>query len=101
MKKLIIIILILFGLSLDTITEAADSARFDWSQGRPKVMDNPTSTCNNQATIRYSWSMGQPTPVFDATATCTSSTFVAGNNVVKLQNSMIKIINGQVKIIGR
>lgn len=68
--------LILGGRQLD----AADAAKFDFSLGMPQVIDDSTTTCNNQATIRYDFSLGMPDEVFDATATCTIAGAAAGED---------------------
>lgn len=49
-----------------------EQARFDWNLGTPSVVDDTTTTCDNQSVARFDWSLGQPGVVYDSTATCTS-----------------------------
>lgn len=63
-----IFILVILSIPLGAI--ALDSARFDWSLGTPSVVDDSTTSCNNQATVRYDWTLGVPDSVYDSTATC-------------------------------
>jgi len=93
MKYLLFLIIILAPLPLI----ALDAARFDWSWGNPAIVDDTSTTCNNQATVRYDWVWGEPVQVFDTTATCTAA---AGGTPVTprvIVNGPL-IIQGQVRI---
>ena len=81
MKKLLLI-LGLLGLPFMAFAITGDSARFDFSNGQPTIVDDTTTTCNNTATIRYDFSNGQPTGVFDTTATCTTAATPTNANVI-------------------
>jgi hypothetical protein len=62
MRKLIIAILIISGLTIGT---SLNSARFDWSLGEPTVIadNNLTSTTSDS----YWWSLGEPTVMSSTT----------------------------------
>lgn len=62
MRKLIILILIISGLTIGTNLQ---SARFDWSLGEPAVIvdDDTTSTTSDS----YWWSLGVPTVMSSTT----------------------------------
>ena len=63
MKKLIITILILTGISFVTTLHAA---RFDWSFGKPAITDDNDNTTHG---TRYDWSFGKPAITREAPAT--------------------------------
>lgn len=71
MRYLLLALLLLLPAQASAIT--GDAARFDFTSGQPSIVDNTTSTCNNQATIRYDFTAGQPAGVFDTTATCSAA----------------------------
>lgn len=73
MKYLLIILPLFFLLPSSAGAVTGGSARFDFTNGQPAVVDNQTSTCNNQTTVRYDFTLGTPSPVFDTTATCTAA----------------------------
>lgn len=70
MRYLLLIAILIVPTQALAIT--GDSARFDFSAGQPTIVDDSSSTCNNQATIRYDFVSGQPAQVFDSSATCTA-----------------------------
>ena len=72
MKYLLFIILL---LSFAGIAQATNDARYDWSQGQPTTVENPTAATANCATM-YNWSMGQPTVVYNSTASCPAATTI-------------------------
>ena len=74
MKKLFIIIAV---FCIPTSAIAENSAKFDFSNGAPAVMENATSVCTDTATVRYEFTSGTPSPVFDATANCTAASGVS------------------------
>lgn len=76
-KKLLIILIALLFPSL-ALAVTGTSARFDWSYGTPKVIDDVSATCTDTSTVRYEWVLGQPAQVFDATATCTAAVVASG-----------------------
>lgn len=73
MKYLLLVLPLVFLLPASAGAVTGGSARFDFTNGQPAVVDNQTSTCNNQTTVRYDFTWGTPSPVFDTTATCTAA----------------------------
>ncbi len=62
MRKLIVIILIIGGLS---ITQSLNSARFDWSLGESTVVaDNDVTSTTSDS---FWWSLGEPTVMSSTT----------------------------------
>ena len=70
MKILILILIGIVGFAGQL--NAYDSALYNWTNGQPTPMENPTSTCYSQSTVIYNWSQGQPTAMYDSTKTCDS-----------------------------
>lgn len=100
MKYLAIILaLSVFALPFSAFATTGDSARFDFTQGVPTIVDNTTSTCNNMATVMYSFTQGVPTEVFDATATCTSSVTTPIAHQVLINNGARVIVTNGGQVI--
>lgn len=64
MKYLLITILILVGIGIGVIT---DAALFNWSQGQPTIIDDSANTTyycwtSGQPTVCYQYYAGTPTP---------------------------------------
>ncbi len=73
MKRVLFIGLLILCPVSSALAITGDASRFAFSAGQPMIVDDTTSTCNNQATIRYDFTSRQPTGVFDSTATCASA----------------------------
>ena len=71
MRYLLIFLAFLAPIQATALT--GGSARFDFTNGQPSIVDNQTSLCTGQTTVRYDFVSGQPAQVFDATATCTAA----------------------------
>lgn len=56
---------------LPTVAFAAThNSRIQGSDGKPRVMEDATSSCSSASKIRYDGLLGMPSPILDATATC-------------------------------
>jgi hypothetical protein len=53
------------GGAISAAAITGGSARFDFTQGQPTIVDNQTSLCTGATTVRYDFTSGQPTQVFD------------------------------------
>ena len=100
MRKILIIIGFL-SIPLLGLAITGDNARFDFTQGQPTIVDDTTSTCNNQATVRYDFTSGEPRGVYDTTATCTAISVVEVGVItpfVYITNARVAINNARVTI---
>jgi hypothetical protein len=94
MRYLALIALFLSPFSALAIT--GGSARFDFTQGAPSIVDNQTSLCTGATTVRYYFTSGQPSQVFDSTATCTAVSVTGNPRIIILQGS---VVNNQGSIV--
>lgn len=79
---------------------ALDSSRFQWGDSKIGVVDDSTTTCDNQATVRYGWGMSKLRPVYDSTATCSvaGGTPNSGPAILYIKDSDVRFKNSDLRV---